>query len=65
MRGSGHDDEYALAFGLRGACVRRCDNEAGKGDHRRVGELEEPYAFRSPEPPLKDFWKDVDQWQSD
>lgn len=63
LRGSTHDYKYALAFVVRGSCVLRYDNEAGKGDHRHVGDREEPYAFANPERLLEDFWKEVDRWQ--
>ena len=63
VRGSDHDFKYALAFVVRHRCVLRYDNEAGKGDHRHVGDIEEPYAFTSPQRLLADFWKDVDAWR--
>lgn len=61
--GSGHDYKYALAYVVEGHCVIRYDNEAGKGDHRHVGEMETPYAFTTPAQLLADFWSDVDQWR--
>lgn len=61
--GSNHDLKYALAYVVGGICVLRYDNEAGKGDHRHVGESETPYAFTTPAALLADFWKDVDQWK--
>lgn len=61
--GSTHDYKYSLAYIVRGRCVLRYDNEAGKGDHRHVGGKETRYAFTSPDKPLKDFWRDVDRWQ--
>ena len=63
VRGSDHDFKYALAFVVRRRCVLRYDNEAGEGDHRHVGDIEEPYAFTSPQRLLADFWKDVDAWR--
>jgi hypothetical protein len=63
VRGSDHAFKYALAFVVRRRCVLRYDNEAGKGDHRHVGDIEEPYAFTGPERLLADFWKDVDAWR--
>lgn len=62
IRGSRHAFKYALAYVVRGECVLRYDNEAGKGDHRHAGEVETPYVFLSPERRLDDFWRDVDQW---
>jgi hypothetical protein len=63
VRGSGHDFKYALALIVGGACVLRYDNEAGKGDHRHVGEIETDYAFATPSQLLADFWNDVDRWR--
>lgn len=62
VRGSEHALKYALALVVRGACVLRYDNEAGKGDHRHVGDVEVPYRFVDPETLLRDFWRDVDAW---
>jgi hypothetical protein len=47
-----------------GRCVLRYDNEAGKGDHKHVGEDEIPYVFTTPEALLDDFWNEVDNWRS-
>lgn len=58
--GSGHSFKYRLAFVVNGVCVLRCDNEAGKGDHRHVDGEEKPYAFTTPAQLLEDFWNDVD-----
>ena len=35
--GSPHGFKYRLAYVVRGKCVLRYDNEAGKGDHRHFG----------------------------
>jgi hypothetical protein len=63
LRHSAHRLKYRLAFVVAGECVLRYDNEAGKGDHRHVGDRETPYAFRSPEQLLRDFWADVEAWR--
>jgi len=63
LSGSAHSLKYALAYVVKGECVLRYDNEAGKGDHRHLGEAETPYAFTSPEQLLRDFWSDVDSWR--
>jgi hypothetical protein len=63
VKGSTHDLKYALAYVVDGMCVLRYDNEAGKGDHRHIGEVETAYAFTTPAALLADFWKDVDQWR--
>ena len=62
VRGSKHDLKYRLVYVVRGICVLRYDNEAGKGDHRHLGSIETPYDFFSLERLLVDFWHDVDNW---
>ena len=64
MRGSGHEYKYALAYVVEGDCVLRYDNEAGKGDHKHLGEEQMPYVFTTPAQLLEDFWNDVDRWRS-
>ncbi|MBT0653557.1 hypothetical protein KI810_10860 [Geobacter luticola] len=64
LSGSHHTFKYRLALVVDGHCVLRYDNEAGKGDHRHVGEEETPYVFISPQVLLDDFWNDVDTWRS-
>jgi hypothetical protein len=49
---------------MNGVCVLRYDNEAGKGDHKHVGEQEVPYTFTTPAQLLADFWDDVDNWRA-
>ena len=63
VRGSGHEYKYALAYVVRGVCVLRYDNEAGKGDHRHVGAVETAYQFTTPAQLLADFWTEVDRWK--
>ncbi|MBI5186216.1 MAG: hypothetical protein HZA01_10895 [Nitrospinae bacterium] len=63
LPGSRRGFKYRLALVVNGSCVLRCDNEAGKGDHKHEGSEETPYAFNSPEALLGDFWKDVDKWR--
>jgi hypothetical protein len=63
VRNSTHDYKYALAYVVAGHCVIRYDNEAGKGDHKHIGDMEMPYAFTTPAKLLADFWFDVDQWR--
>ena len=63
VAGSAHDLKYSLAFIVGGDCVLRYDNEAGKGDHRHVGDVETPYSFTTPAALIADFWHDVDQWK--
>lgn len=40
LSGSTHSIKYRLAYVVSSQCVLRYDNEAGKGDHRHVGEKE-------------------------
>jgi len=63
LRGSKHPFKYRLALVERGRCVLRYDNEAGKGDHRHVGELEEPYEFSTVEVLVEQFLSDVKKWR--
>jgi hypothetical protein len=62
-RGSAHRFKYRLALVPGGTCVLRYDNEAGKGDHRHVGNREERYAFSDADTLLVDFWRDVESWR--
>ena len=57
--GSSHQFKYRLAFVLRGECVLRYDNEAGKGDHRHVRSKESKYVFESPEKLIQDFLREA------
>ena len=61
--GSGHDFKYALAYVVSGICVTHYDNEAGKGDHRHLGDKEIDYQFTTPAELLADFWNDVNEWR--
>ena len=63
VRSAAHRFRYRLALVVRGACVLRYDNEAGKGDRRHVGGTEALYKFTTPEQLLADFWADVDEWR--
>src|SRR5215207_1671350 len=62
--GSKHDFKYRLAFVVNGTCVLRYDNEAGKGDHRHIGDLQEVYAFTTLRQLLADFRRDIADWRS-
>jgi hypothetical protein len=61
--GCHHDLKYRLAYVVKGVCVVRYDNEAGKGGHRHIGGREAPYRFRSLDNLQTDFWSDVAQWE--
>jgi hypothetical protein len=63
LSGSCHSFKYRLALAVNGSCVLRYDNESGKGDHKHVGQDENPYSFTTPRALLDDFWNDVDTWR--
>ena len=65
VSGSGHGFKYRLAFLVDGRCELPYDNEAGKGDHKHVGEEEMPYTFTTPKRLVDDFFNDVAQWRRD
>ena len=62
LAGSTHRFKYRLAYVVRGVCVLRYDNEAGKGDHRHYGERESAYAFSNPEKLIAAFEADIARW---
>lgn len=41
----------------------RYDNEAGKGDHKHIGETEVDYVFTDLGQLQSDFWTDVERWR--
>ena len=53
--GSRHPYKYSLALICDEVCVLRYDNEAGKGDHRHLGDQQEPYRFTDLDTLLRDF----------
>ena len=59
LPGSVHRYKYRMALVKPGVCVVRYDNEAGKGDHRHVGEREEPYRFVDIDRLIRDFLEAV------
>jgi len=61
--GSAHGFKHRLALGSEGVCVLRYDNEAGKGDHKHVGEREVLYRFVDIDALQADFWADVEEWR--
>ena len=62
--GSNHSFKYRLALVSRGDCVFRYDNEAGKGDHKHIGQRQVSYRFRTLEQLQRDFWDDVEAWRA-
>jgi Family of unknown function (DUF6516) len=59
--GSTHRFKYRLALVVDQVCVLRYGNETGKGDHRHLGDVQESYAFTTPDALLDDFWRDVER----
>ncbi|MGH8223629.1 MAG: toxin-antitoxin system TumE family protein [Woeseiaceae bacterium] len=62
IAGSAHVFKYRLAFVVSGKCVIRYDNEAGKGDHRHIGEREKAYRFVDLDQLMADFEQDIARW---
>ncbi len=56
-----HGLKYSLFFGRDEVRTVRYDNERGKGDHKRIGEVETPYKFVSVEKLVADFLADVER----
>lgn len=63
LKGSAHGFKYRLALVSEGVCVLRYDNEAGKGDHKHVGERKVAYRFVDIDALQADFWADVEEWR--
>ncbi len=57
--------KYRLAYVVNGHCVVRYDNEAGKRDHRHVGQKQTQYAFSNPQQLIADFEKDIARWKNE
>ena len=62
LKGSRHPYKYRLALVAKGVCVMRYDNEAGKGEHRHMGDMEIPYQFAGVDSLLEDFRSDIRRW---
>jgi len=58
---SEHLFKYRLAYIANQSCVLRFDNEAGKGDHKHLDEIEAPYIFRDLDTLLTDFLAEVNK----
>lgn len=54
-----HTFKYRMAYVANGRCVLRFDNEAGKGDHKHLDEVEVPYQFTDLGQLQDDFWAAV------
>jgi len=64
LPGCRHPFKYRVAPVSGGQYVLRYDNEAGKGDHKHIREVEQPYDFIDLERLQKDFWEDVAGWRA-
>ena len=53
--GSSHRYKYRLFHGYAGKRVVGYDDERPKGDHRHIGDAEEPYRTTPPENLIRDF----------
>jgi hypothetical protein len=65
LLGSAHLYKYRLAYVVGGVCVLRYDNEAGKGDHKHVGEIESDYVFVDSNQLIVDFQADILRWNDE
>lgn len=59
LPGSRHRLKYRLFYGMPSRRLVGYDNEAGKGDHRHIGDVETAYRFTTPEQLVADFLADV------
>jgi len=65
LPGSPHPYKYRLHYQVAdGSDYIRYDNERGKGDHRHIAGVEEPYQFESVEKLAKDFYEAIKQARS-
>ena len=60
LLGSTHRYKYRLALVCDGVCAMRYDNEAGKGDHKHLENVEVDYVFAGIDRLEADFWADVE-----
>lgn len=65
LPGSWHAFKYRLAFVVKGECVIRYDNEAGKGDHRHAQGREVSFRFESPEHLIQAFLRDIARYRDE
>jgi len=55
-----HGFKYRLVYVVDGVRVVGYDNERGKGDHKHLGERDQPCAFIDVARLMADFWADVE-----
>ena len=65
VRGRAHSYKYRFAIVVDESCVLRFDNEAGKGDHFRLGDRDQPHQFVSLDRLVADFWAAVGRWRAE
>lgn len=65
VTGSSHHFKYRLAFVVNDVCIIRYDNEAGKGNHKHLAEVEVPYPFTGLRQLVDDFLNDVENWRQE
>jgi len=62
LPGCTHPYKYRMFYGnVDGSCIVRYDNERGKGDHRHVADIEEPYLFTTLLKLVEDFEADTER----
>jgi hypothetical protein len=57
---SEHPFKYSFVYIERGVRVLGFDNERGKGDHRHIGDIEEPITFASIKDLVSRFLSEVE-----
>ncbi|WP_025119044.1 MULTISPECIES: DUF6516 family protein [unclassified Serratia (in: enterobacteria)] len=65
VRASVHHYKYRFAYVKDGICRLRYDNEAGKGDHKHLGDKQQPIKFTSPKALIRSFFDEVAQLRED
>lgn len=63
VRASNHVYKYRLAYVVDEVCIIRYDNEAGKGDHKHIGDVEIKTTFTSVAELIADFWADIQKYR--
>jgi hypothetical protein len=63
--GSAHRLKYSLYYSVGGTRLVGYDNERGTGEHRHIGDHQEPYPFQSVEKLVADFLADVRRLRAD
>ena len=64
VRGGCQVYKYSLAHVSDGVCVRKYDNETGKGDHKHIAGCGVGYRFVDLATLQTDLWTDVEMWRT-